>query len=31
MKIAEGIAEGKLHTVVIPYDFKRMVNVGSLK
>jgi regulator of protease activity HflC (stomatin/prohibitin superfamily) len=27
MKIAEGIAEGKVHTVVIPYDFKGMVNV----
>jgi regulator of protease activity HflC (stomatin/prohibitin superfamily) len=31
MKIAEGIAEGKVHTVVIPYDFKGMVNVGALK
>lgn len=31
MKIAEGIAEGKVHTVVIPYDFKGMVNVGTLK
>jgi regulator of protease activity HflC (stomatin/prohibitin superfamily) len=30
MKIAEGIAEGKVHTVVIPYDFKGMVNVGSV-
>ncbi len=29
MKIAEGIAEGKVHTVVIPYDFKGMVNVGA--
>jgi regulator of protease activity HflC (stomatin/prohibitin superfamily) len=29
MKIAEGIAEGKVHTVVIPYDFKGMVNVGK--
>lgn len=29
MKIAEGIAEGKVHTVVIPYDFKGMVNVGG--
>lgn len=28
MKIAEGIAEGKVQTVVIPYDFKGMVNVG---
>ena len=31
MKIAEGIAEGKVHTVVIPYDFKGMVNVGGPK
>jgi len=31
MKIAEGIAEGKVHTVVIPYDFKGMVNVGAQK
>lgn len=30
MKIAEGIAEGKVHTVVIPYDFKGMVNVGNV-
>jgi regulator of protease activity HflC (stomatin/prohibitin superfamily) len=29
MKIAEGIAEGKVQTVVIPYDFKGMVNVGK--
>jgi regulator of protease activity HflC (stomatin/prohibitin superfamily) len=29
MKIAEGIAEGKVHTVVIPYDFKGMINVGK--
>lgn len=29
MKIAEGIADGKVHTVVIPYDFKGMVNVGK--
>lgn len=28
MKIAEGIANGKVQTVVIPYDFKGMVNVG---
>ena len=27
MKIAEGIAAGKVQTVVIPYDFKGMVNV----
>lgn len=31
MKIAEGIAAGKVHTVVIPYDFKGMVNVGGPK
>lgn len=29
MKIAEGIAEGKVNTVVIPYDFKGMVNVTA--
>ena len=29
MKIAEGIAEGKVQTVVIPYDFKGMVNVTA--
>ena len=29
MKIAEGIAAGKVQTVVIPYDFKGMVNVTS--
>jgi regulator of protease activity HflC (stomatin/prohibitin superfamily) len=29
MKIAEGIAAGKVQTVVIPYDFKGMVNVGK--
>ncbi|MGZ8290939.1 MAG: SPFH domain-containing protein [Telluria sp.] len=27
MKIAEGIAAGKVQTVVIPYDFKGMVNI----
>jgi regulator of protease activity HflC (stomatin/prohibitin superfamily) len=31
MKIAEGIAAGKVNTVVIPYDFKGMVNVGGIK
>ncbi len=31
MKIAEGIAAGKVQTVVIPYDFKGMVNVGPAK
>lgn len=29
MKIAEGIASGKVQTVVIPYDFKGMVNIGA--
>lgn len=29
MKIAEGIAAGKVQTVVIPYDFKGMVNITS--
>ncbi len=29
MKIAEGIASGKVHTIVVPYDFKGMVNVGK--
>lgn len=27
MKIAEGIAAGKVHTIVVPYDFKGIVNV----
>jgi regulator of protease activity HflC (stomatin/prohibitin superfamily) len=27
MKIAEGIADGKVQTVVVPYDFKGMVNI----
>ncbi len=30
MKIAEGIADGKVNTVVIPYDFKGMVNVTTV-
>lgn len=29
MKIAEGIAAGKVHTIVVPVDFKGMVNVGK--
>jgi len=29
MKIAEGIAAGKVHTIVVPYDFKGMVNVSK--
>lgn len=27
MKIAEGVSTGKVHTIVVPYDFKGMVNV----
>jgi hypothetical protein len=30
MKIAEGIANGKVQTVVIPYDFKGMMNIGAM-
>ncbi|MES3021203.1 MAG: SPFH domain-containing protein [Pseudomonadota bacterium] len=26
LKIAEGVAEGKVHTIIVPYDFKGMVN-----
>lgn len=29
MKIAEGIANGKVQTIVVPLDFKGMVNVGK--
>lgn len=29
LRIAEGVATGKVHTVVIPYDFKGMVNIGA--
>lgn len=29
MKIAEGVASGKVHTIVIPYDFKGIVNAGK--
>jgi len=29
MKIAEGIAAGRVHTIVVPMDFKGMVNVGK--
>ncbi len=29
MKIAEGIAAGKVNTIVVPYDFKGIVNVGD--
>jgi regulator of protease activity HflC (stomatin/prohibitin superfamily) len=29
MKIAEGIANGKVHTIVVPVDFRGMVNVGG--
>lgn len=27
--IAEGVKEGKVHTVVIPYDFRGIINVGK--
>jgi hypothetical protein len=27
MKIAEGIASGKVNTIVVPMDFKGMVNI----
>jgi hypothetical protein len=26
LKIAEGVAAGKVHTIVVPYDFKGIVN-----
>lgn len=29
LKIAEGIAEGKVNTIVVPYDFKGIVNAGT--
>jgi hypothetical protein len=29
LKIAEGVANGKVHAVVVPYDFKGIINVGS--
>jgi hypothetical protein len=29
MKIAEGIAAGKVHTIIVPYDFKGMVQVAK--
>jgi regulator of protease activity HflC (stomatin/prohibitin superfamily) len=29
MKIAEGIAAGRVQTIVVPYDFKGMVNVSK--
>lgn len=29
MLIAQGISEGKVHAIVVPYDFKGMVNVGK--
>ena len=29
MLIAKGISEGKVHTIVVPMDFKGMVNVGK--
>lgn len=29
MKIAEAVAAGKVQTIILPYDFKGMVNVGK--
>lgn len=29
MKIADGIANGRVHTIIVPMDFKGMVNVGK--
>ena len=29
MKIAEGVASGKINTIVVPYDFKGIVNVSK--
>lgn len=29
LKIAEGVASGKVHAIVVPYDFKGIVNAGS--
>lgn len=29
MKIAEAVAAGKVHTVILPYDFKGMVNINA--
>lgn len=29
MMIAKGIADGKVHTIVVPMDFRGMVNVGA--
>ena len=26
LKVAEGVANGKVHTVVVPYDFNGIVN-----
>ena len=26
LKVAEGVASGKVHTIVVPYDFKGIVN-----
>ena len=26
LKVAEGVANGKVHTVVVPYEFKGIVN-----
>ena len=29
LKIAEGIAAGKVNTIVVPMDFRGMVNIGA--
>lgn len=29
MKIAEGVASGKVQTIIVPYDFKGIVNAGK--
>jgi len=29
MNISEGVKNGKVHTIVVPADFKGMVNVGK--
>jgi transcriptional antiterminator Rof (Rho-off) len=29
MNISEGVKNGKVHTIVVPTDFKGMVNVGK--
>ena len=29
MKIAEAVANGKVNTIIVPVDFKGMINVGK--